>query len=278
MTRSRAGIALTVVALLSAFALPYADKRRNASNVSTYKLLFGTIALAIALSLQFTLYRIFIRFNAEMLEDARWTIARRTIEAARAYLPFGAGLGAFVPVYATYERPEEALVNAYVNHAHNDFLELYLESGIFGIVLAVSFIAWWGWRSWRLWTRSEGSGVDEPYARAATLIVALLLAHSCVDYPLRTTAMMTYFALACALMVDPPAPRRARNDDARPFAERDAPRRKNEARSSHRRKRTAPAAPSPVAPTIKQPQAPAQPASAGAPPVEIAWPEEWREK
>lgn len=285
MARSRAGIALTLFALIGAFALAYANKRRNASNISTYKLLLGTIAFAVALSVQFALYRVLIRFDADMLEDTRWTIARRTIEAARAYLPFGSGFGTFVPVYATYERPEDALINAYINHAHNDFLELYLESGLFGVGLAVAFCGWWGWRSWRLWRHpaSSHAAVDEPYARAATLIVALLLIHSFVDYPLRTTAMLTFFALACALMIDPPTPRlTAQDDDGLSSVDREPKHRKNATRSSPLRKRTAPAAPSPAvrtnAPSPKRQEARPQPASSRPPPHGTDWPEEWREK
>jgi hypothetical protein len=42
------------------------------------------------------------------------------------------------------------------------------------------------------------------------VIVVLLLVHSAVDYPLRTTAVMCTFAFACALMVEPPSPSRTR--------------------------------------------------------------------
>ena len=40
-------------------------------------------------------------------------------------------------------------------------------------------------------------------ARAGTLVVALIVAHSFVDYPLRTGAMMAILAFACGLLVAP---------------------------------------------------------------------------
>ena len=40
---------------------------------------------------------------------------------------------------------------------------------------------------------------------AATIVAALILLHSFVDYPLRTGAMMAMLAFACALMLDPVA-------------------------------------------------------------------------
>src|SRR5690606_465747 len=41
-------------------------------------------------------------------------------------------------------------------------------------------------------------------ARAATIALGLLVAHSVVDYPLRTGAMAAVFAFACGLLVTPP--------------------------------------------------------------------------
>ena len=45
--------------------------------------------------------------------------------------------------------------------------------------------------------------IDQLLPRAATLIVGLLIAHSFVDYPLRTGAVISIFALACALLIEP---------------------------------------------------------------------------
>src|SRR5262249_43796430 len=36
--------------------------------------------------------------------------------------------------------------------------------------------------------------------------IALLIAHSFLDYPLRTGALMAILAFACALLLDPPSP------------------------------------------------------------------------
>ena len=46
-------------------------------------------------------------------------------------MPVGAGLGTFVPVYAMFEKPEQVSL-FYVNRAHNDVLELWLETGVAG--------------------------------------------------------------------------------------------------------------------------------------------------
>jgi len=52
------------------------------------------------------------------------------------------------------------------------------------------------------WGRLGANGL----ARAGSLVVAMILVHSAVDYPLRTVAMTSLFAFACALLV--PAPKK----------------------------------------------------------------------
>jgi hypothetical protein len=75
-----------------------------------------------------------------------------------------------------------------------------------GPVLIGAFAIWFVLRLADVWRRSyrEGLEIDRSLARAATLIIALLLAHSLVDYPLRTAALMAIMAFACALLIDPP--------------------------------------------------------------------------
>jgi O-antigen ligase len=204
IARSRAGLGLTMVALLGAVALAFRD-RRNTSGVTAARLLFAATALATMFAAQFMLYRVFERFAEDPLADARLALARVTVEAAQSYMPFGSGMGTFVPVFAMQQQPEDAVVDAYANRAHNDLLELWLETGVAGIVLMALFTFWLIRSAFRLW-RSDaaaGSEVDLTIARAATLVVALIVAHSLVDYPLRTGAMMAIMAFACGLLVPP---------------------------------------------------------------------------
>ena len=264
MARSRAGLGLTIVALAGTFVLGFLD-RRNETGFTPGRLLLGGIGLAIMFASQFALYRVLERFSPDQLEDTRLIFARNTIEAAKAYMPFGSGMGTFVPVYAMYEKPADALMDAYVNRAHNDVLELWLESGVFGLILIALFLAWVTRASWALW-RPEGagaSGIDLLLARAATLIVALLAAHSFVDYPLRTGAMMALMAFACGLVVAPPM--RAEEDEDRP-KKRSEKRRREPAENAARRPRA------PVsAPTTPEPASSGRQWGQG-----IRWPEEWR--
>jgi len=206
MARSRAGLGLAIVALFGAIALMVSD-RRGTSGTTPTKVLFGAIALAVTLAIQLTLYRIMEIFAFDPLEDGRIRFARRTIEAATAYMPLGSGMGTFVPVYATFERPEDTFGSAYVNHAHNDVLEVWLEAGVAGAALGGLFAIWLMLRSVAIWRRDPGPGMlelDRHLARAATIVAALLVAHSFVDYPLRTGALMALMAFACALLLQQP--------------------------------------------------------------------------
>jgi O-antigen ligase len=206
MARSRAGLGLTIVALLGALALAFSDSRTR-SAVTPAKLMIGAMCVAAVFALQFALYRILERFASDPLEDGRISFARNTVEAAWAYMPFGSGLGTFVPVYAMFEKPQYAMVNAYANHAHNDILELWLETGVLGIGLMALFAIWFVFRSIDTWRHGRPHGVrdiDTSLAQAATVVIALLIAHSFVDYPLRTGAMMAVMAFACGLSIRPP--------------------------------------------------------------------------
>jgi O-antigen ligase len=277
MARSRAGLGLTIVALLGALALAFADRRESARITPTR--MFGAVVVAVVMvSTQFALYRVLERFTSDPLQDARIPFAQTTIEAARAFMPFGSGMGTFVPVYAYFEKPKDVLINTFANRAHNDALELWLETGLAGLVLLAVFTAWFLWRAVAVWRHVPYGAreLDGSLARAATLIIGLLIAHSLVDYPLRTGALMAIFAFACALLVPPPQTLRR----AAPVDPRSAPQAAN-----MRDPGAAAPGPAPVwqAPPTAWPQGPA-PAGTAAVPVRphrqwgdaVEWPEEWQ--
>jgi hypothetical protein len=122
-------------------------------------------------------------------------------------MPFGSGLGTFVPIYAMFEKPADLIRDTYINHAHNDILEIWLTTGVLGLPLFGMFVAWVALRALEIWRSAPAEGADALdwiMVRAATLVIALLVAHSFVDYPLRTGAMMAVLSFACALLIEPP--------------------------------------------------------------------------
>ncbi len=127
----------------------------------------------------------------------------RTFAAAVDFAPLGSGLGTFANVYPRYEDPVFVEMT-YMNHAHNDYLELALETGLPGLVLIAVFLGWWTRRTLSIWRDADSGGV---FAKAATIASAAILTHSLVDYPLRMAAISAVFALCCGLMASPAAKR-----------------------------------------------------------------------
>ena len=128
----------------------------------------------------------------------RADIWAHTSEAIRDSGLAGSGIGTFTAIYPRYEDPA-TIERTYVNHAHNDYLELALEGGIPAIALMILFAIWWGARAFTIWRSPNAAELG----RAACIASAAILLHSLVDYPLRTAAIATIFAMALALMADP---------------------------------------------------------------------------
>jgi len=276
MARSRAGMMLTMVSLAGVYGLVLTDRRRRTLSATPLNFLFAAAGTAFILVVQFALYRVLARFNADPLDDLRLQFARTTIEAAWAYMPFGAGMGTFVPVYGMFEKPQDLFSHAYVNHAHDDILEFWLETGIFGIALMGAFAAWFVSRAIKIWRYAAvgANEFDRSLSRAATIAVALIVTHSFLDYPLRTAAMTAILAFACGLMVETlGADDRAKERRARPLFDTTAQ------GTAPRVMAVSPAATSPPAIAADQEPAPSnqpprqRPARWG---DDVEWPEAWR--
>src|SRR4051794_28932758 len=111
-----------------------------------------------------------------------------------------------------YEDHDRLDMDEIVNHAHDDYLEIALETGVPGVILLLLFLVWWLRASWRTWTAPEA----DPYASAAVIASAAILIHSLVDFPLRTAAISTCFAMCLALMAVPSPAKRTGGAALRP--------------------------------------------------------------
>lgn len=195
---SRAGVALGIVAVLGSAFIVW--RSAQPSRLGRWPVIVAGVALvAFAVVLQLGFIDLLIQRSTA--DSARQSIARLTLEAIQQYSYAGSGFGTFVPVYKTFERANDLLV-FYINHAHNDWLELVLEGGVGAAALLLLFLGWFATRFWSIWlSRSYGGSADHRMlASAASLSILLLLLHSLLDYPLRTTTLLTFFAVACALL------------------------------------------------------------------------------
>nr|WP_255492265.1 O-antigen ligase family protein [Luteimonas sp. MC1825] len=153
----------------------------------------GRIMLAAGVALAgFALLAALRWMQVDSVDELRAPLRAVTGEIAARFAPFGTGVGSYVPVFEQ-ESPRELLMGEYVNHAHNEYAQWWLEAGVPGLVvmmLGAAALALTVRGLWRLPAHDRGLGVT------ALVALAAILAHSIVDYPLRTPAML---AVAAAL-------------------------------------------------------------------------------
>jgi hypothetical protein len=192
IAQSRAGLVIAIFAGLASIALTRI--RTGASpGVRAHRLILLAVFVGVLLILQFASVGILSQLEKDPLR------------AALDYFPFGSGFGTFDSVYHMYETAS-MLDPTYVNNAHNDFAEAFLEGGLIFVAILLAFLGWFLLVALRIWqapSNARSSALDISLARAANINVILLLLHSGFDYPLRAAALSSIFAFSCALLLPP---------------------------------------------------------------------------
>lgn len=213
--RSVAGLGLSVPVLAASILMILSARRRLPAWAGALVGLLIAGAVVAAFSAPFGAN--LTGAEAKASQETRADSFSRTITAAKDFMPLGSGIGSYYEVYRSYE-PHEAIDRYYMNHVHGDYIEVALETGLPGMLLVLLFLLWWARRTFSIWRAEE----PDYFARAATIASAAILAHSLVDYPLRTAAISAVFAMCCALMAEPRAKtrrsRRRQEEDAKPAA------------------------------------------------------------
>jgi O-antigen ligase len=208
MNGSLATILIAIPVLLASASLAWKSRRLAVAAL--------TVAALVALAVTPFLANSPVQGKLTGAEKAsiigRQEIWASAVMAGTSVFPVGSGCGSFSAVYTLEEQPQ-FVSSTYVNHAHNDFIEMFVEGGLLALVLVAGFIAWWGFHTWRAWT--SGPIV----ARAGSIATAAMLIHSLVDYPLRTTALSVIFCYCLVLVLqrsdERSAPSRASSGDLR---------------------------------------------------------------
>lgn len=126
-----------------------------------------------------------IRFKID--RDALHMIARRPL--------LGWGLGTFADVYPQFR---SFYTDSTVNEAHNDYLQLWIETGLCGFAIGIWFLAVVLRRSLPK-TRDWPSDVNGMAALAALLGITGILVHSFVDFNLEIPANALWFFVLCTI-------------------------------------------------------------------------------
>lgn len=194
IARSRAGLVLGMVGVL--LSLPVALGLRQGRG--TRRFLVFALGLGAVLVVQFGLYGILQRLGTDPMDDARFRMAPVAAQVAREHAPLGAGLGNF---RRAFEARDPAPQSEYINHAHNDWLQLWLEGGWPGLALGLAgmgLLAGAAWTALRAAHREPSERRDRALRLACAIGITLLALHSLGDYPLRTTALLAVLGLLAA--------------------------------------------------------------------------------
>lgn len=194
--RSRAGVILfgpvAIASLLAAWIA--AGRGRPGPGLLA---LTGGVAAAIGAVAILALPPILARFDVQSAPEGRFEGWPIVAEASQTWLPLGSGIGSFDAVFRSVE-PLEQLDPTFFNHAHNEYLETWLEAGWLGAALIIAFLIWYGRRLWAAW--KAGPSRERDLQRAASIALLAMLVHSGVDYPLRTATLAVLFALCAAIL------------------------------------------------------------------------------
>jgi len=197
-TRSRTGIALTMLGLLLA-TFAYA-RRIGGDNV--YGPAGTVVAFAVGIGVVIGLAPVLDRFTAlDPLEDGRWAIFSATLDGIGAFFPVGSGPGTYAEVFNAFQPLE--LGRWFVNRAHNDYLQWLFEGGALAAFVIVLMIALYFLRWGKVWTKEAWSRFRFIQVGAGIGIFLILL-HELVDYNLTIPANMVYFAFLAGIFFSDP--------------------------------------------------------------------------
>jgi O-antigen ligase len=146
------------------------------------------------------------RLSGDQLQQSagfRGELWRTSWQAAWAYFPFGSGWGTYDIAYRPFQTPP---IVGYPNHAHMDYLEMFLEGGALFVLVAVCFVV----LAWRraLWLARQAwheRTLDREAMMAVLCGIALagFLGHALVDFPMRVPANAILASLLAGAFLRP---------------------------------------------------------------------------
>lgn len=203
LTNSRAAAVIGVLMLVAAPLGMGASALRRSGRGRTglLALLVSALLAAIGLSAAMGWMKV------DEVEEIRWIMRQATFALGALHLPWGSGIGSFVPVFQQ-AFPESLLMPSYINEAHNDYAQVWLEGGLAGVLVAIACAIALVVAVASYLRRHHG---ERRLLWATLLGIFALLAHAGADYALRTPALMTVAALLAGILVAQGA-RRASTD------------------------------------------------------------------
>ncbi|WOE74809.1 O-antigen ligase family protein [Alterisphingorhabdus coralli] len=221
---SRAGLALAGFSLLVSLIMFFLARiEKTPLNASSNRLLLWLsradivlLALIVSVAVMILLFFQLERTpafadlsNHDPFANIRWQIGPILQNMVSDFWLTGSGIGSFEKVYHFYE-PSNLLLPRYVNQAHNDWAQLFIEGGLPAAALILAILYWVIARIITLFRESSNAMMKLVFW---TAILIVICSASIVDYPLRTPSFQVVTIwLLYALAVEP---RPARNGKAR---------------------------------------------------------------
>jgi O-antigen ligase len=193
LTNSRAAVVIGVLMLAAApLGMAASALRRSGhGRAGVIALVVAAVLAAIGLSAAMGWMRV------DEIEQLRGIMRQAAIALGVLHLPWGSGIGSFVPVFQQ-ALPEALLLPSYINAAHNDYAQVWMEGGLAGLLVAAGCFTTLAVAVIQYLRAHRG---DRRLVWAAVLGIFALLAHAGADYALRTPALMTLAALLAAILI-----------------------------------------------------------------------------
>jgi O-antigen ligase len=199
---SRAGILIGALGLIAGITIARQGIKRSLARYPRWvfpAVMCTTLIIVAGFAVTSFVANRAISINRLLAMDPSQDLRRRAlphiVEMIRIYFPAGSGLGSFDPIYRMHE-PLDLLADTYLNHAHNDIIEVILDGGLIGALILFGAMLWWSKQTLRLF--NTVAEMRNALPKAGSAIILLVVAASSVDYPARTPIVMAILVAAAA--------------------------------------------------------------------------------
>lgn len=211
---SRGGLLIGLIAVLASVPIYLAlhplrgnvagqdatDQRRKVIGVVGAMLLTPLLLLApIVFGRASALNRL---FDDRAGDETRIEMLPYILDMTFEHLPFGTGFGSFEKVFYAFE-PDSFLAEPYMNQAHNDWVQLLSEAGIFGAAVLLAFMITGARAFSNAWQQRGRQPQSFAFRLSALVSLVLIGIASIVDYPLRVPSLMVFFSLLACVLIAP---------------------------------------------------------------------------
>jgi len=192
LTNSRAAVVIGVLMLVAAplgMAVSWlraSGRRRTGVAALALAALLAGVGLSAAIGWM----------KVDEVDEVRWVMRQATFRLGTSHAPWGSGVGSFVPVFQQ-DLPQSLIKSVYINAAHNDYAQSWMEGGWLSVFVALSFAAT---LCGALTVHVVKRVGDSRVVWSGVLGIFAVLVHAGSDYALRAPALMASVTLLVGLI------------------------------------------------------------------------------